>query len=153
MAPVMTETALAPLTDSEIKTMATDWYKKLDVHVPMVELLPMLVEKNLEMRFPEGTLKSLAEFEGWYQRVTRLFFDEAHKVKECKARIEGPTAKVHIVVEWQASVWNPPGATSARIKCDADQDWIVVRSEKTGKPVIATYIVNALKYHPGSAKL
>ena len=31
-----------PLKEPEIKAFATEWYRKLDVHAPMVELLPML---------------------------------------------------------------------------------------------------------------
>ena len=143
----------AALTEQEIRSMAELWYKKLDVHAPMVDILPMLAEEGLEMKFPESTLKSLGEFEGWYQRVIRIFFDEVHTVKEVTSKINGETADVHVVVEWHASVWNPPAEKSARIKLDADQTWVVKRSPKTGKPVIATYIVNALNYHPGSAKL
>lgn len=143
----------AALTVSEINELAADWYKKLDVHVPMVDILPLLAEEGLEMKFPESTLHSLAEFEGWYQRVIRIFFDEMHKLKEVSAKIAGDKADVHVVVEWQASVWNPPAAASSRIKLDADQTWVVRRSAKTGKPVIATYIVNSLNYHEGSARL
>lgn len=142
-----------PLTTQEIKELAEAWYRKLDVHAPMVEVLPMLSEGGLEMRFPEATLTTMAEFEGWYQRVIRIFFDEVHLVKEVTAEIEGDTAKVHVIVEWQASVWNPPAANSARIKLDADQSWVVKRSSVTGKPVIAVYTVNGLKYHEGSAQL
>lgn len=149
----MTSVSAPPLTDAAIRKMAANWYQKLDVHAPMIEILPMLSEKGLEMRFPEATLTRLAEFENWYQTVIRIFFDEVHILKVCDAKIEGDKARVHIVVEWQASVWKPPAAKSERIKCDADQDWIVEMSPVTGEPVITTYIVNALNYHEGSAKL
>jgi len=141
------------LTESEIKELAAVWYRKLDVHAPMVEFFPLLGEENVEMKFPEATLHGLAEFEGWYQRVIRIFFDEVHHLKEVTVKINGDTADVHVVVEWQASVWNPPAANSARIMLDADQTWVVRKSPKTGKAVIATYIVNSLNYHEGSAKL
>lgn len=141
------------LTESEIKDLAALWYKKLDVHAPMVEVLPLLAEENVEMKFPEATLHGLADFEGWYQRVIRIFFDEIHRLKEVTVKINGDTADVHVVVEWQASVWNPPAANSARIKLDADQTWVVKKSPQTGKAVIAAYIVNSLNYHEGSAKL
>lgn len=141
------------LTEQEIKELAAAWYGKLDRHAPMVEVLPLLADQGLEMRLPEATLKSLAEFEGWYQRVIRSFFDELHTLKEVRAAIEGESAKVHVVVEWQASLWSPPSAQSARIVADADQTWIVRRSEKTGKAVIAVYTVNGLEYHQGSARL
>ena len=142
-----------PLTEQEIRELAEVWYRKLDVHAPMVEVLPMLAEDGLEMRFPEATLTTMAEFEGWYQRVIRIFFDEVHRVKSVTAQIDGQTARVHVVVEWQASVWNPPAAASARIKLDADQSWVVTRSAVTGKPVISVYTVNGLDYHEGSARL
>jgi len=142
-----------PLTEAEIQQLAAEWYRKLDVHAPMVEVLPLLAPEGLEMKFPESTLHSLAEFEGWFQRVIRIFFDEVHTLKEVQATIRDEEADVHVVVEWQASVWNPPAANSARIKLDADQTWVVKRSPQNGKAVIATYIVNALNYHPGSARL
>lgn len=142
------------MTEAEIKEMVVDWYKKLDVHAPMVDVLPMLVEDGLEMKFPEATLRSLAEFEGWYQGVIRIFFDEVHDVKQSDVTFESEDrAKVSIIVKWEASVWKPPAAYSERIKLDAYQTWIVVKSPKTGKPVVATYIVDELKYHEGSATL
>ncbi len=67
--------------------MAEAWYRKLDVHAPMVDVLPMLSEDGLEMRFPEATLTTMAEFEGWYQRVIRIFFDEVHLVKELQQKL------------------------------------------------------------------
>jgi hypothetical protein len=142
-----------PLTEAEIKDVAVEWYRLLDVHAPMVDILPMIAAEGLEMKFPEATLRSLAEFEGWYQRVIRIFFDEVHEVKKCDAKISGDTATVDIIVKWEASVWNPPDRYSKRIKLDAYQTWTVKRSPQTGKPVVVTYSVDELKYHEGSAKL
>lgn len=143
----------AHLIESEIQELAAEWYRKLDVHAPLVEVLPLLAEDGVEMKFPEASLRGLAEFEGWFERVIRIFFDEVHRLKEVTVKLNGDTADVHVVVEWQASVWNPPAANSARIMLDADQTWVVKRSPKTGKAVIATYIVNSLSYHEGSARL
>jgi hypothetical protein len=42
-------------TEESIKDFVADWYKKLDVHAPMVEVLPMLANEELEMVFPEVT--------------------------------------------------------------------------------------------------
>lgn len=139
--------------ESEVRELAAEWYRKLDVHAPLVEVLPLLAEEGVEMKFPEASLHGLAEFEGWFERVIRIFFDEVHRLKEVTVKLNGDTADVHVVVEWQASVWNPPAAKSARIMLDADQTWIVKKSPQTGKAVIATYIVNSLNYHEGSAKL
>jgi hypothetical protein len=144
---------LAPLTQAEVQRFAKDWYLKLDVHAPMVGLLPMLVEEGLEMKFPEATLRSLAEFESWYQRVIRIFFDEVHEVKKCDVTVSDNQAKADIIVKWEANVWNPPEDKSKRIKLDAYQTWIVRRSAQTGQPVIVSYSVDDLKYYEGSARL
>jgi hypothetical protein len=145
--------AVAPLTKAEINKLATDWYRKLDIHAPLCEVMQMLTTKGLEMKFPEATLRTAAEFEGWYERVIRLFFDEVHKVKEVDAAITEGGANVKVVVHWEASVWNPPAATSKRIKLDAYQTWRVVRCPETDRPVIASYSVDKLEYAKDSARL
>ncbi len=142
-----------PLSESEVADLVKIWYKKLDVHAPLLEFIPLLSDENLEMTFPEATLQGLIAFEGWYERVIRIFFDEVHLLKEVNINLQGDSAEVNLIVEWQASVWNPPAAKSERIKLDADQSWIVQRSSKSGEPVIAKYVVNALNYHEGSARL
>lgn len=143
----------ALITDAEVNELAAAWYKKLDVHAPMVEVLPLLTPDGVEMVFPEATLKGLADFESWYQRVIRIFFDEVHNIKEVTTSGSGESVEVHIVVEWSASVWNPPAAKSARISLDADQTWVVKRSNETQKLVITKYVVNSLDYKEGSARL
>jgi hypothetical protein len=145
-------TETAPLATAEVKELAAQWYKKLDVHAPLVDLLP-LVDEVAEMRFPEATLRGKAEFEGWYERVIRVFFDEVHTLKTVDVTPTSEGADVKVVVHWEANVWNPPAAKSQRIKLDAYQTWKVRRSPISGQPVIATYIVDELKYDADSAKL
>ena len=139
------------LNNESIEKFAKDWYRKLDVHAPMVELLPMLADKELQMVFPEATITGWAGFEGWFQRVIRIFFDEVHTVKEVKPQITGDSATVKVVVQWEASLWNAPEAMSKRIVCDAFQTWEMKIIE--GKLVITKYIVDGLEYHEGSATL
>ncbi len=55
--------ATESLTKAEVQTLAADCCKKLDVHAPLVELLLTVADEGLEMRFPEATLRTLAEFE------------------------------------------------------------------------------------------
>ncbi|MBD2435896.1 hypothetical protein [Nostoc sp. FACHB-110] len=151
----MTVANLAPLTASEIKQLAAEWYLKLDVHAPLEEYIPFLAEQGLEMRFPEATVYGFEGFQGWYDRVIRIFFDEVHTLKQVNVQPSGSgdEATVQVIVKWEASVWNPPAAKSDRIVLDAYQTWIVKRSANTGKPVIATYIVDSLSYYEGSARL
>jgi len=145
-------TATASLTKQEVEKLAADWYHKLDVHAPLVELLPMVAE-DAEMKFPEATLRGLADFESWYERVIRIFFDEVHTLKQVSVELKDEVANVKVVVHWEASVWNPPAAKSQRIKLDAYQTWVVKRSPFSGAPVIASYTVDRLEYDADSAKL
>jgi hypothetical protein len=144
---------LTPLTQSELEEFAADWYKKLDVHDPVDEYAPLLAE-DVELRFPEATVKGFEGYSGWYDRVINIFFDEVHTVKEVKIISSTPEkTDIKVVVKWEASVWKPPAPYSERIVLDAYQTWIVKRSPATQKPVISVYIVDELKYYEGSATL
>jgi hypothetical protein len=144
-----------PLTKDEVTAMVNDWYQQLDVHAPMVNILPLLSDNGLRMVFPEATLTTLAEFESWYQRVIRTFFDEVHTMKELNVTInaDGSQADIKLCVYWEASVWSPPDRLSKRLMMDAYQTWVVKRSPTSGKPVVVTYVVDKLDPKPGSASL
>lgn len=111
----------------------------------------MLADKELEMVFPEATIYGWAGFEGWFQRVIRIFFDEVHILKEVTPTIVDGKATVKVIVKWEASVWNAPEANSKRIIADAYQTWEM--AEIDGKTVITKYVVDDLKYYEGSATL
>jgi hypothetical protein len=143
---------LAPLTESEVQQLASAWYSMLDTHVPVEQYTPLLAP-NVEFHFPEGVVRGLDGYRDWYEGVTRKFFDEVHTLKLVRPTLKGDSADVEVIVNWQASVWNPPAAKSERINADARQRWVVVRSPQTEKPVISVYIVDSLDYQPGSATL
>lgn len=152
----MTQAAVtARLNEAEVRQMVLDWYEKLDVHAPMVDILPLLVPDNLYMKFPEVTFTTLQGFESWYQRVIRTFFDEVHTMKELNVKVsdDGSRADINLVVHWEASVWTPGDRFSKRIKMDAVQSWIVIPSPVTGKPAVQSYSVDDLIFAPDSAKL
>jgi hypothetical protein len=142
-----------PLTQADVQDLADVWYQKLDVHAPAAELLAMLADDELEMRFPEGTMRGHAGFGEWYDRVIRLFFDETHTVTQV-ALDPGANglATVKVVVNWQAKVWDPPAPNSKWLGFDAYQTW-QVRRDPNGQAVIVSYAVDELKPMPGSAAL
>ena len=144
---------LATLTQAEVKKLVDDWYAKLDVHAPVEELLPMLADEGLEMQFPEATLRDKKAFSAWYAGVTNRFFDEVHVMKKLSIATVDDTATVQLVVNWQAHIWNPPAAKSQWLGFDAAQRWIIRADARTQKPVIVTYIVQALTPMPGSPAL
>lgn len=150
----MTVNNLAPLNYSEVKEFAADWYSKLDVHAPVEEYASFLADKNLEMRFPEGTVYGFDGFKDWYEKVVGIFFDEVHTLKKVEPKpIANNQLEVKVVVKWEASIWNAPAAKSERIILDAYQTWIIERSSKSEKPIIVTYIVDSFDYYEGSIKL
>ncbi|MGC1308556.1 MAG: hypothetical protein WA885_15125 [Phormidesmis sp.] len=150
----MTATAIAPLSQTEVREFAEAWYCKLDVHEPLANYKPLLADEDLKMIFPEVTVEKFAGFAGWYDKVINLFFDEVHTVKSVKLVSEGDRdATYEVVVTWEASLWNAPEPKSKRIVLDAYQTWVVRRSEETQKPLIVTYTVGDLVYAEGSAEL
>jgi hypothetical protein len=48
--------------ENEIISFVYQVYAMYDRHVPVERFLPLLASKNLEMRFPETTLRSHADF-------------------------------------------------------------------------------------------
>ncbi len=145
----------APLTKQEVEKMVTDWYKALDVHLSQYITQQYVSEAELEMVFPEATLRSMAEFELWLQGVYRIFFDEVHTMQSLDVKLspDGSQADVKLVVRWEASRWKAPAPKSERLKMDAYQTWVVKRSPASGKAVITKYVVDELKLLPGSVPL
>jgi hypothetical protein len=60
-------------------------------------------------------------------------------------------ATAHVIVNWQASTWQAPNASSTRYKMDADQTWEIVKTDSGLQ--IARYVVNKMDYEAGSCKL
>jgi ketosteroid isomerase-like protein len=140
-----------PLTKEEIDDLAQRWYRALDVHAPVEQLHAMILDGHAnEMVFPEMTTHGHAEFTDWYEKVTRRFFDEVHTLKKVEPTIDGDTASVEVVVNWRASVWEPPSPNSKLLHMDAFQTWEVVRSPDTGRAVIKRYVVGDTDVLPDS---
>ncbi|MDJ0632310.1 MAG: hypothetical protein QNJ34_03870 [Xenococcaceae cyanobacterium MO_188.B29] len=149
---------LAPLTESEVRKLAIDWYQKITDKVPADEYRPLLDQKNLKMEFPDGPPAfGFDGFKSWYKGATETFFDQVHTLKEFKLKPlddrEGKQAEVKVIVHWEASLWQPPAPKSRRVVLDAYQTWLVKRSLTSQKPIIMTYIVERFDYAKGSDEL
>jgi len=140
-------------TEANIRATVTLWYKALDRHDELPTVLPYLVDDGLEMRFPEATARGHAGFADWYKAVTNRFFDEVHTVSTVDFKeLTAERARLSVVVNWQARIWNPPAPKSLWLGFDAYQTWEVVPGPG-GRPQVKTYIVDALQPMPGSASL
>jgi hypothetical protein len=136
------------LTEWEVQELVYTWFRKLTIKVPVDELLALLSPQGLEMAFPESTLRNHADFRVWYEAVTHTFFDQVHDVKMLAVELENDQATVNLIVNWQASTWEPPAGYSKREGFYVHQNWTVVRDDATGKPVIARYRVGAFDPMP-----
>lgn len=147
------------LTEENIRAFAAAWYYALDIHAPVEDCLKLLADENLEMIFPEKTMRSEAEFREWYHNVTNFFFDENHYVQSVQIEMSGEEAHLDISVGWQASWWIPPTAKSKRTSMNATQKWTVRPAKQNGKNTFGLEIVfyNAtakpFEYAPGFAQL
>ncbi len=137
---------------AEIEAFVADWYRKLDIHAPAEELISMVADQ-VEMQFPEGTVRGVEEFRAWYEGVIRLFFDELHTVTRVGIVWRDDRCLVDVVVNWQARRWNPPAPRSEWIGFDAYQRWELIASPASGRPVVVRYIVDELRAMPGSPPL
>lgn len=133
----------APLTEPEVEALAQRVYLDLfDGHAPVDEFLACLADEELEMRFPEATVRGHAEFRRWYDGIVHTYFDEVHTIKELGVSVDGDRAEVKVLVNWQARTWTPPAARSEGLVYDAGQTWEVRRSPAAGVPVIVRYVVD-----------
>jgi hypothetical protein len=129
------------MTKWDVTELVYSWFRKITAKAPVEELLSMLSSEGLEMKFPEETLKSYDDFKRWYSTVTHQFFNQVHEVKMLDVDVSGDKAAVKLIVNWQAETWNPPQPFSKREGFYVHQTWSVKKDQKTGKPVIATYLV------------
>ncbi len=141
---------MEPLSIHEIDDLVHEWYHKLDVHAPVEDMLALLAEEGLEMRFPEGTLRDRNEFRPLYQGWIRSYFDEIHELKKLSVTPAGDTSEVRIVVNWRFRIWNPPAPKSRWLEYDVSQAWGVQRSPTAGRAVMTAYTVEAMEPRNGS---
>ena len=52
------------LDEAAVKQLVEDWYKALDVHAPVDEVVSMVVADGLECYWPEGPTFGVDEFKG-----------------------------------------------------------------------------------------
>jgi len=132
-----------PLEEAEVRSFVTKVYQELfDGHAPLDVFLASLDDDELEMRFPEETVRGHAGFQRWYERIVNTFFDETHTVRELEVMSLGDRANVWVAVNWQAYTWEPPTAKSEWSGHDAGQTWLVKRSPENGQPMIVMYTVD-----------
>ncbi len=132
----------APLTNGEVTELVYTWFRKITDKCPKEEMEAMLSSDDLEMAFPEKTLRTFAEFEEWYKDVTSLYFNQVHEIKFLGIDLAGDKADLIVIVNWQAQTWKSPAPRSEWQGFYVHQNWTVKRDPKSGQAVIQMYCVN-----------
>jgi len=114
-------------------------FYQFDKHVPVEQFLHNLVDKDLNMQFPEATLKSHDEFKKWYAGIGENIKSNTHTVQSVEPRVsEDGKYSVHVIVFWQAET-----VKGEYLKFTADQQWTLVDDQ--GRLKIKDYIVKPAK--------
>ena len=124
--------------ENEIISFVYQVYAMYDRHVPVERFLPFLASKNLEMRFPETTLRSHADFKRWYAGIGRDIASNTHTLESVKMSVlGGGRYQADIVGLWQAE-----SKKGEYVVFKFRQQWTLV--DGPGKqPLIQTYLVEA----------
>jgi hypothetical protein len=128
------------VSEAEVKQFILDWYRKLDVHPPVEEMLDLVADEQLVMRMPERTFHGHDGFKTWYQSVDQ-FRDQSHTVKALKIVDDQSTATVKVITRWKRSdscAANP----ETRLTFYAAQTWTIERWSTAEKLRIVAYNVD-----------
>jgi len=123
---------------NEVISFVYQVYAMYDRHVPVERFLPLLASKNLEMRFPETTLRSHADFKRWYAGIGQTIASNTHTLESVKVTVlGGGRYQADIVGLWQAE-----SKKGEYVVFKFRQLWTLV--DGPGKqPRIQTYLVEA----------
>ena len=124
--------------ENEVISFVYQVYAMYDRHVPVERFLPLLASKNLEMRFPETTLRSHADFKKWYAGIGRDIASNTHTIESVQVTIPGGGRyQADIVGVWQAET-----RKGEYLVFKFRQRWRLVDGPGR-QPIIQTYLVEA----------
>ena len=124
--------------ENEVISFVYQVYAMYDRHVPVERFLPLLASKNLEMRFPETTLRSHADFKKWYAGIGRDIASNTHTLETVQVGIPGGGRYQADIV----GVWQAESKKGEYVVFKFRQQWSLV--DGPGKqPLIQTYLVEA----------
>lgn len=130
-------TGSVPVSAARIRDFVERWFALLSAHGPVAELIPYLSTGDLEMTFPERTLRSTADFREWYAAVGAAFTDQNHRLQQLEISAEGDLIQLGIVVIWTAV----DTSDRSRIAKQATQAWVLHDDRNGGRLYIQKYFV------------
>ena len=123
--------------ENDIKSFVYHVFALYDKHVEVGRFLPLLVDKGLDMRFPDTTLRSHQDFKRWYAGIGENIRSNTHQVERITVTFIGNGKyKVDLMVLWQAIT-----KEDRFVNFRAHQVWTLDNGKKGKWPRILAYIV------------
>jgi hypothetical protein len=132
----MTTSALS----EAVLPFATDWFHSLSDRDDIDVVTRYLQLDQLEMRFPEATLRTEADFREWYVAVGGLFHNQTHDIEVLDASGDDASPHVNVTVVWAGI----DSATTVPFRYRVAQQWDLVRDDG-GALKIAQYQVGPMQ--------
>lgn len=129
------------LSNEQINKFVQAWFDRLSEHVSVEHLVAMVSATDLEMIFPDKTIRSHAEFREWYEGVGKAFTDQQHILERLNTVSTNDRANLDLTVVWKATRLEDGADIAAR----ATQTWVLGTSPDFGTPVIVRYHVRSLE--------
>jgi hypothetical protein len=129
-------------SENAIKSFVYHVFALYDKHEDVSKFLPLLSDDDLEMRFPETTLRSKEDFKKWYAGIGDNIQSNTHQLEKLDATIlENGKYEVDLIVLWQTLTKD-----NRCIKFRAHQTWLLRDAkEDSAWPQIVRYVVEEAK--------
>ena len=125
---------------NEILSFVYSWFTLFDRQKSVKQFLNVITDKGLEMKFPETTLKSHADFIKWYTGILKSIKHNTHDIENIQIKqISEKQFSVSLDVNWNAVTFK-----GKRLGMKVHQYWLL--EDRGGEtPIITSYNVRVIK--------
>lgn len=132
-------------SENAIKSFVYHVFALYDKHADVGRFLPLIADKDLEMKFPDALLGSHQDFERWYAGIGQNIRSNTHSVERMSVQFHANGKyQVDLIVLWQAIT-----KENRFVSFRAHQLWTLDNGTEGKWPRILSYIVEEA---PGPAK-
>jgi hypothetical protein len=125
--------------DRATEQFVGEWFDLLSAHAPVEKLLTLVSDGDLEMVFPERTLRSHDDIRDWYKGIGETYSNQVHVVEKIDSTPVGDGQDLAVTVIWKAVQI----ADGSQVAVRAQQSWHVATSG-SGQPIITKYRVETM---------
>ena len=136
----------ARFDDATVDAFVRDWFALFDRRAPVEAYLERLVDDGLEMFYPpDGRVHSKDDFRAWLASAYDAFPKTQHTPKTIAIlQTTDDTARLNVVVNWQADSRAEDGKPSEHMNLDATQRWTLCRTADGTRLLVSACIVDSM---------